>query len=253
MTAERVCVVTGAGRGIGRAIARRLIADGWRVAGIDVIAEGLTGTGDGPGERAFLPVVADVGDEVAVGETFATIANWTPVLHGLVNNAGIAAPHGGDPATLPTADWERVLRTNLTGPFLVARTALPLLRRAHGAIVNIASTRALQSEPRSEAYAASKGDLVAMTHALAASCAGEVRVNCICPGWIDTGGWRDDGSRPGDGIGPDDHAQHFAGRVGRPEDVAATCAFLLGDEAGFVSGECLVVDGGMTRKMVYLE
>jgi NAD(P)-dependent dehydrogenase (short-subunit alcohol dehydrogenase family) len=107
--------------------------------------------------------------------------------------------------------------------------------------VNIASTRALQSEPDTEAYAASKGGLVALTHALAMSLGPEVRVNCVSPGWI--------AHEP---VGKKDHAQHPAGRVGRPEDIAELVDYLLSDAAGFVTAQNFVVDGGMTRKMIYV-
>jgi NAD(P)-dependent dehydrogenase (short-subunit alcohol dehydrogenase family) len=122
---------------------------------------------------------------------------------------------------------------------------VPHLRAARrGAIVNIASTRALQSEPDTEAYAAAKGGMVALTHALAISLGPQVRVNCVSPGWIDTGKSK---------LRRADHRQHPAGRVGRAEDIAETVAFLLSEKSGFTTGANFVVDGGMTRKMIYEE
>jgi NAD(P)-dependent dehydrogenase (short-subunit alcohol dehydrogenase family) len=123
---------------------------------------------------------------------------------------------------------------------------VPVLRRAGGAaaIVNIASTRALQSEPNTEAYAASKGGIVALTHALAVSLGPAVRVNCISPGWIDVRASQ---------LSDQDHAQHPVGRVGKPLDIAKLVLFLLSEDAGFITGQNFVVDGGMTRKMIYEE
>ncbi|MGE0082079.1 MAG: SDR family oxidoreductase, partial [Thiohalomonadaceae bacterium] len=154
---------------------------------------------------------------------------------------------------LAVEQWQRIIGVTLTGAFLCARAAAPLLRRPSGCIINIASTRALMSEPHTEAYAASKGGLVALTHALAVSLGPEVRVNCISPGWIDVSAWKKSRVREQAVLRPQDHAQHPAGRVGRPEDLATMALFLAGDGAGFVTGQNFVVDGGMTRKMIYVE
>ena len=187
-------------------------------------------------------VRTDVSDEAAVARLVGEITAREGQLDGLVCNAGfmIRKPI----ARLSLAEFNSVLETNLTSTFLLARAAETLLRAARGAVVTIASTRAHMSEPDTEAYAASKGGLVALTHALAVSLGPEVRVNCVSPGWIDT---------RGEALSPEDHAQHPAGRVGRVEDIAAMVAFLLGPESGFVTGAEFVVDGGMTRKMIYAE
>jgi hypothetical protein len=137
-----------------------------------------------------------------------------------------------------------VIGTNLTSTFLLVRAAEAMLRAARGSVVTIASTRAHMSEPHTEAYAASKGGLVALTHALAISLGPDVRVNCISPGWILT---------KGDPPRPEDHAFHPAGRVGTADDIAAMAAFLVGPESGFVTGAEFIVDGGVTRKMIYPE
>jgi NAD(P)-dependent dehydrogenase (short-subunit alcohol dehydrogenase family) len=165
-------------------------------------------------------------------------------LDALVSNAGTMLVKPLRELALP--DWNTVLGTNLTAAFLLVRAAETLLRAAPngGAVVTIASTRARQSEPDTEAYAASKGGLVALTHALAVSLGPDVRVNCISPGWINS---------KGAALRPEEHRQHPAGRVGTPEDVAALAAWLLGPESGFVTGAEFVLDGGMTRRMIYAE
>jgi NAD(P)-dependent dehydrogenase (short-subunit alcohol dehydrogenase family) len=143
-------------------------------------------------------------------------------------------------------EWRRVIDVNLTAAFLFARAAEMPLRAHKGAIVLIASSRALMSEANTEAYSASKGGLVALTHALAISLGPDVRVNCISPGWIMTGDYARLKRR--------DHAQHPAGRVGKPQDIAEMVTFLVETErSGFVTGANFVVDGGMTRKMIYVE
>lgn len=226
----RVALVTGGGRGIGFAVAGRLLADGWRVVVADRDAAGPDGARS---------VICDVSDEAAVAALVSGIAAGEGRLDALVCNAGFGITR--PLSALSLAEWNAVLATNLTSIFLLARAAEAMLRAGRGGIVTIASTRAHQSEPDTEAYAASKGGVVALTHALAASLAPEVRVNCVSPGWIHTKG-------PAPSVG--DHAQHWAGRVGVPEDIAGAVAFLLG--AGFVTGAELVVDGGMTRRMIYV-
>lgn len=227
---QKTIVVTGAASGIGRAIAVAYAGAGWRVFGLDVDAVDLAGvTG----------VICDVGDEDSVAAAFAGI----DALDILVNNAGVADPHRGPVEDLSLADWRRVTDSHLTGAFLMTRAAVPLLRTAKGAIVNMASTRHAMSEPHSEAYAASKGGIVALTHALAISLGPDVRVNAIAPGWIVTDGWDD--------LRPVDHAQHPVGRAGRVADIVDAVRYLT--EAGFVTGQVLTVDGGMTRKMIYAD
>jgi len=227
---QKTAIVTGAARGIGRGTADHLEAQGWRVARLDVEAgEGI--------------VVCDVSDEASVAHAFEGLADVIASGLGLlVNNAGIAHPYGGPVEDLALADWNRWIGTNLTGAFLMTRAAVPHLRRGRGSVVNISSTRALMSEPGSEAYASSKAGLIGLTHALAVSLAPDVRANAVAPGWIVT----QDIELTGE-----DHAQHPAGRAGTVGDVAEAVAYLA--TAGFVTGEVIVLDGGMTRKMIYAE
>lgn len=228
-----MAVVTGGARGIGKAVAEALAGRGWQVAVADLHAV------KGSSELAYLK--CDVSREASVRACIGAVVKRFGRLDGLINNAGIAHPHIRPVEKLPLAEWNRLIGVNLTGAYLMAKHAVPHLRRARGAVVNIASTRALQSEPDTEAYAASKGGLVALTHALAMSLGPEVRVNCISPGWI--------AHQP---VRRKDHAQHPVGRVGAAQDVAELVAYLLSDAAGFVTGQNFVLDGGMTRKMIYV-
>jgi NAD(P)-dependent dehydrogenase (short-subunit alcohol dehydrogenase family) len=248
---RKVALVTGGAQGIGKAIVQRFLRDGMRVAMLDADAE--AGREAQTSLRALGEVVfmhADVADEDQVLAAVERAVNGFGGLDVLVNNAGIAR---NKPITeLTLAEWNRVLGVNLGGAFLCAKHAAAALRARRGAIVNIASTRALMSEADTEAYSASKGGLVALTHALAVSLGPEVRVNCVSPGWIDVSAWKKSRLAGQAALSDADHKQHPAGRVGAPEDIAALVAWLASDEAGFVTGANYVVDGGMTRKMIYV-
>ena len=234
---QKAALVTGGARGIGKAVAELLLERGYRVAVCDVKPSGDLESG-----LAFIR--CDVSREPSVRACIGRVVRRFGRLDALVNNAGIASPQNGPVAKLALAEWNRRIGTNLTSVFLTAKHAAAHLRRARGAIVNIASTRALQSEPDTEAYAAAKGGMVALTHALAISLGPDVRVNCVSPGWIDTGKSK---------LRRVDHDQHPAGRVGRVQDIAEMVSFLLSERAGFTTGANFVVDGGMTRKMIYAE
>src|SRR3954471_18396911 len=232
---QKAALVTGGARGIGNATAKFLAEHGYRVAVCDVKPSGDLESG-----IAFIR--CDVSREPSVRACIRRVVQRFGRLDALVNNAGIASPENGPVEKLAIAQWNRRIGTNLTGVFLMAKHAAPHLRRARGALVNIASTRALQSEPESEAYAAAKGGVVSLTHALAMTLGPRVRANCISPGWIDVIGGR---------ISRADHLQHPAGRVGLPQDVAALTEFLLSERSAFITGQNFVIDGGMTKKMIW--
>lgn len=224
----KTAIVTGGAGLIGSAICNSLVERGWDVAAFDLKAA------EGPAR----PVQCDISDEAAVARAFESLP-WDG-LDLLVNNGGVADPVNDPLADLALEDWRRTVDSHLTGAFLMTRAAIPRFR-SPAAIVNMVSTRAFMSEPNTEAYAASKGALVALTHALAISLGPKVRVNAIAPGWIS--------DEPD--LRPVDHAQHPVGRVGRPDDIAQAVLYLA--EAGFVTGQVLTVDGGVTRKMIYAD
>ena len=230
---QRVALITGAARGIGAAVAARLARDGWRT----VVADR-----DPAPEAPHRAVEVDVADEAAVTALLAGVQAQEGRLDGLVCNAGFMIRKPLRDLTL--ADWNSVLATNLTSTFLLVRAAEAMLRAARGAVVTMASTRAHMSEADTESYSASKGGLLALTHALAVSLGPDVRVNAVSPGWIATKGPEPTAA---------EHAFHPAGRVGRAEDIAALVAWLLGPEAGFVTGAEFLSDGGVSRKMIYPE
>lgn len=251
---KQVIIVTGGAQGIGRGIAFRLLDQGDTVVIADIDAEaGRECLTKRKNRQRLLFVETDVTDEAAIQSCIkATISRFSRI-NGLVNNAGIAGPGRAPIEDTPLAAWQRVIATNLTGSFLFAKYAIPHLRLSRGCIINIASTRAIQSEAHTEAYSASKGGLVALTHALAVSLGPAVRVNCISPGWIEVSEWKKKKLRHEPSLSVRDHAQHPAGRVGNPSDVAAMVAFLLSEEAEFITGQNFIIDGGMTRKMIYEE
>lgn len=247
-----VALVTGGAQGIGRATARAFLASGHRVviADVDTRAGATAVAALNAGDRVrFIP--ADVASEADVIALISAAVATFGRLDCLINNAAISRTKPLTELTL--AEWRRVIDVNLTGTLLCSKYAAPHLAARKGAIVNLTSTRAHMSEPHTEAYSASKGGLLALTHALALSLGPNVRVNCVSPGWIDVTAWRADADRAGAILRPEDHAQHPAGRVGCPEDIAEMILYLCSTHAGFITGQEFIVDGGMTRKMIYVE
>lgn len=249
---KKTAIVTGAGQGIGKAIAIRLLAEDIRV----IIADQDKEAGDstleelkGHGEVRFIQT--DISKETEVTSLISAVTETYTGIDYLVNNAGITEFIPLDQISL--ADWNRLIGINLTGAFLCAKEAAPFLKKSKGAIVNIASTRGLMSEPDNEAYSASKGGLIALTHALANSLGPDVRVNCVSPGWIEVSELKKPSKRKSPSLSEADHKQHPAGRVGKAEDVAEMVYFLLSDKASFITGQNFVIDGGMIKKMIYVE
>lgn len=245
-----VVLVSGAGQGIGKAIAQSFARAGAKV----VLAEIDEQAGrkaekqlSRAGEVLFVP--CDVAEEESVRACVQAAVRRFKRLDFVINNAGIGIWKPVEQLTLD--EWRRVLDTNLTSIFLFAKHAVRHLRKAGGAIVNIASTRAFMSEANTESYSASKGGVVSLTHSLAISLGPQVRVNCISPGWIDVSGWKKASARSD--VRKIDHEFHPAGRVGKPEDIAAMALFLCSSQAAFITGTNVMIDGGVTRKMIYPE
>lgn len=250
----KTAIVTGAGRGIGAAIAHRLGREGSNVVIFDIDGDsGATRLAslENEGVEALF-VRGDVSNEADVARCVRETVETFGRIDILVNNAGIG--FSGKPIFEQTLEeWWRVISVNLTGPYLFAKYAAQVMVQVGGGvIVNIVSTRALQSEPNTEPYTASKGGLLALTHALAVSLSPyRIRVVSVSPGWVDTSEWQVPPRKPS--LSNLDHTQHPAGRVGRPEDVAALVAFLASDEASWITGVNFVIDGGMTTRMIYLD
>jgi NAD(P)-dependent dehydrogenase (short-subunit alcohol dehydrogenase family) len=236
-------IITGAAKGIGKEIAQTFAMKGAMVMLADRdSAEGLKSVehiNSSGGNSWFFH--CDISVYTDIVSMIAEAENRMGGIDVLVNNAGFGI--WKSPYELGPEEWDAVLNTNLRGTFLCSREAALVMRKnGGGSIINIASTRAFMSEPNSEAYAASKGGIAALTHAMAASFAGDsIRVNCISPGWIETG----DYAR----LRKADHEQHFSGRVGKPSDIAEACVFLAGND--FINAANIIIDGGMTRKMIY--
>ncbi len=243
-------IITGGAQGIGKAISMKLIKEGLFVFVLDIDGEALDDFYEEVSSREkFSTIVCDVGQEASLMGAFDRCLGQSVQVRYLVNNAAISASKPVEELSLE--EWRRVMAVNLDSYFLAARYLAPVLRANQGVIVNLCSTRAFMSEPRTEAYSASKGGVFALTHALAMSLQPNVRVNCISPGWIDTEPWQKKSRRKTTDWPPEEHLQHPAGRIGKPEDIADLTWFLLSEKASFITGQNFFCDGGMTRKMIY--
>ena len=221
---NKTAVVTGGARGIGRCIAEEFARHGAKVQVIDLA----------PGDH----FVGDISDPGVLEAFVSKITAGGAKIDYLINNA-LPEMHGID-----TCSWEQfnyALQVGVAAPFYLAKLLLPHFAPG-AAIVNLSSTRDRMSQPQTESYTAAKGGIAALTHALAVSLAGRVRVNSISPGWIDTAYTVYEGP---------DATQQPAGRVGNPLDIANLALYLCSDMAGFITGENICVDGGMTKQMIY--
>jgi len=224
MSKSKIAVVTGGARGIGKAICDAFRAQGDVVCTIDIL--------DNP------YFVGDIADEQTLKAFASKVITEYHSIDILINNACVSR---GGLETCSYEDFNYVLRVGVTAPFMLTKLFMNYFN-PHASIVNISSTRYLMSQANSESYTAAKGAITALTHAMAVTLAGKVRVNSISPGWIDTTDTQFDSA---------DMMQHPAGRVGTPADIVNAVMFLCNPANSFITGENLVVDGGMTKLMIY--
>jgi NAD(P)-dependent dehydrogenase (short-subunit alcohol dehydrogenase family) len=238
----RVALVTGGASGIGEATSRVFAAAGATVLIADIdMAKAEALAGELPGARA---VRCDVTNEEEIAALFGGLER----LDVLVNNAGIGLV--GNVEETSTADFERLMRVNVTGPFLVTKYAMPLLLLSAGRIVNIGSVAGLIGVKKRYAYCATKGAVVAMTRQLAVDYPTQIRVNCICPGTVDSpfveGYLEKYHKHEKEKVRAELNARQPIGRLGKPEEIANLALYLASDEAGFVNGSVVSIDGGWT-------
>lgn len=245
-TSSKRVFITGGAEGIGKAIVEAFCLSGDQVAFCDINETAGQETAKATGS-IFHKV--DVSDKDALESCIQRILSEWNDIDIIVNNVGIS--QFSSITETSVEDFDKILSINLRPVFITSR--LLAIRRKeqsspnpYGRIINICSTRYLMSEPGSEGYAASKGGIYSLTHALALSLSEwNITVNSIAPGWIQTHDY--------DQLQPEDHSQHPSRRVGKPEDIARMCLFLCRDENDFINGENITIDGGMTKKMIYTE
>lgn len=244
---NKVVLVTGAANGIGKVIARKYLKLGATVILSDIDQQGgiaLQEAYKNQGYKALFYKI-DLSDAQKIIKMFKEIISNYKKVDILINNAGISEFKSLYDITID--EFDKVINVNLRAAFITSQEFAKYNRGTdYGRIINMSSTRYLMSEPNSEAYAASKGGIVSLTHALALSLSNEkITVNCISPGWIQNSNY--------ESLNGEDHRQHPSGRVGKPEDIARACLFLTDEKNDFINGENIVIDGGMTKKMIYVE
>jgi NAD(P)-dependent dehydrogenase (short-subunit alcohol dehydrogenase family) len=248
---NKTAIITGGAQGIGRIITDSLLKDGWKVAVFDIDGEALAEEAQRLEKQdLWTGFLCDITREEEVLSAVESAVGPEGRIDLLVNNAAI---HANKPlAELEISAFRRVIDVNLTGALICAKACAKFLQTSKGSIINISSTRAFQSEANTEAYSASKGGIYALTHALAVSLGPDIRVNCISPGWIDVSAVRKSANSRQEELSVADHHQHPAGRVGNGYDIARMVKFLADPDNSFITGQNFFVDGGMSKKMIYV-
>jgi NAD(P)-dependent dehydrogenase (short-subunit alcohol dehydrogenase family) len=247
---KKTVIVTGGAQGIGKISARRFLEAGFYVSVFETDKEALDEAKTELADKNMQFVLCDVSDENQVISAIEQTIAKSSGIDVLINNAAIWYDKPIGEFTLN--EWNRVIGANLTGTFLCSKYAAPFLKASNGCIINMASTRALMSEPGSEAYAATKGGIISLTHALAVSLGPRIKVNCISPGWIEVSMHKKSSDRKEPFLSEADHSQHPAGRVGNADDIVNMQLFLADGKNGFITGQNFIIDGGMTKKMIYV-
>lgn len=252
MTRTRTALVTGGAEGIGACTVKTLASKGYKTIFCDInVDKGKQREKQLRGDNLDVTFLqCDVSDYGSVSSMASQVKSQVSSIDLIVNNAGIADPAMRFP-TEGVDTWEKVIHTNLSASFYTINEFLDLIVEG-GCIILISSTRALQSEKNTLAYSASKGGLLSLAHSLAVTLSNRrIRTNAILPGWIDTSEWK----IPSTHLTADrlDHEQHPSGRIGKPEDIANLIVFLASREGEWINGESIVVDGGMTKRMIYFD
>ncbi len=238
-------IVTGGANGIGRCITENLLEAGVAVAVIDTDSVSGEMLSRKYGKQ-LLFCCGDIAEQVTLDAFIKTITNQTKRVDILINNACVSR---GGLNSCGYEDFNYVLRVGVSAPFYLTQQLTPYFVQG-ASVINISSTRAHMSQQNTESYTAAKGGIAALTHAMSVTLSGKARVNSISPGWIDTGAYQHEQNyTPSDTT--EDIAQHPAGRIGTPQDIADMVLYLCSDKAGFITGEDIIIDGGMTKQMIY--
>lgn len=228
---HKTILITGASGLIGTELCRRYLAAGCLVYGLDKSSGELK-------DPNYTFIKCDLSKASSIKNALKKVK----AIDVVINNAAHTDLTFKSFEKMTLKDWDQALAVNLTSYFIIAKLTHSMLKKSSGSMINIASSRHLMSEPDTITYSASKGGIVSLTHSLAITWGPHVRVNSISPGWI---------AKPSEKLKPKDHSQHPVGRVGYPADIAEISFFLTSPEAGFITGQDFIVDGGMTKKMIY--